>query len=744
MDGGLVSTDNASGRPFDANLYLAALEACYSAILIVDARHPETPLVYVNAEFTRLTGYSSAEAVGNPRSLLRGPDTPPAARAAIERAVLAGERATVLTRVYRRDGSAFWCNVLMAPVRDARGVLTHYVAVLKDVTDQLLRDANLQALIEKVESDKAFGRNVLTICIGETLASSAANARQMGLFLCESRPRTDSSVAGAREAVDAVQIRRVRKWVPPQSRVLLCGPGQIAVLVRGISDETSLLEAARALRGVLAAPQNLGPDEVAIDVRIAGQQLVDTACPPEAIVTAAEAALRGEWKPNASSILIVRGACNPDHVERDVLRRDLDEAVALGQMRVEYQPQVSLANGEIVGFEALLRWEHPELGLVSPARFIPLAEETGAIESLSTWVIEQAIGQIAQWERQGHHGLRVAINVSPVLLTEPMIEQVLRRVLDATGVKANQVELELTESAATAAEGETLTRIARLRQLGVKIAIDDFGTGYSNLGNLSRLSVDCLKIDLSFARGALRSPSDAAICRMICELGQALRLRVVVEGIETAGQLRFFSTLGCHEAQGYLFSRSVAAAEATTMLEQAPQHSVPRPLLQYERHLLLLDDEENVLTALRRMLRRSGVRVHATTSPEQAFELLAAFPIGVVISDQRMPTMSGTEFLRRVKDLHPQTIRIVLSGYTDLQSITDAINEGAIFRFLTKPWNDGQLQNHIGQAFEQFEMAAQVRRLQSELLELKCEATAPERSAVASTKTDVARVEVVE
>lgn len=719
-----ITATETSGPASDSALYLAALEACHSAILVVETRLPDSPIIYVNAEFTRLTGYDPADVLGRPRAVLRGPETPAAARAAIERAVAAGARTSVVTRTYRKDGSSFWCDVLMAPVRNDQGVVAHYVAVLTDITERLLRDANLQALIEKLESDKVFGRNVLTLCLGEALASPAAQVRQVAFFLCVSRPRTDLSAIGARAAVDAVQVRRVRKWAAAQTRVLLCGPGQMGVLVHGIANEAALLEQARELRGVLAAPQQLGPCEIAIDVRIAAQPLLDPERVPESLVAAAEAALAGEWKADASSILIVREA-DPGEQLRTRLRRDLADAIAREQLRIEYQPQVSLVTGEVLGFEALLRWEHPELGRVSPAQFIPLAEESGTIEALSAWVIEQAIGQVADWERRGHHGLRVAINVSPMLLASAATEGALRRVLQETGVAPKQVELEITESAATAGAGEILTRIARLRDLGVSIAIDDFGMGYSNLGNLSRMPVDCLKIDLNFTRGALRSPSDAAICRMICELAQALRLRVVVEGIETPGQLRFFSTLGCREAQGFLFSEALPAQAATTLLEQPRMHAIAQPLLQYERHLLLLDDEENVLTSLRRMLRRSAIRVHATTSPDQAFELLATFPIGVVISDQRMPTMSGTEFLRRVKELHPQTIRIVLSGYTELQSITDAINEGAIFRFLTKPWNDARLLAHIEQAFEQFEMAAEVLRLQTELLQLKGDATLP-------------------
>jgi EAL domain-containing protein (putative c-di-GMP-specific phosphodiesterase class I)/FixJ family two-component response regulator len=425
---------------------------------------------------------------------------------------------------------------------------------------------------------------------------------------------------------------------------------------------------------------------------------------------------------DAATICLAREPCDAEGQMREALLRDLEHAVARGELRLEFQPQVQIDDGQIVGFEALLRWQHPRYGLLGPGRFIALAEAGGQIGALSEWVLEHALAQLAEWEAQGHDGLRIAVNMPPALMALPAIEALLRQRLEQTGLKGQQIELELTESSLVAAKGETIARIERLRRLGVRIAIDDFGTGYSNLGYLSRLPVDCVKIDLSFTQAALANPSDAAICRMICNLAQTLQLRVVVEGVETEGQLHFFADLPCHEAQGYLFSRPLAPEAATDLLARGKRFSAvrqPRADGAGARHLLLLDDEEFVLSSLRRLLRRTGVRVHIANTPEQAFELLAREPIGVVISDQRMPAMSGTEFLRRVKSLHPDTIRIVLSGYTELQSIADAINEGAIFRFLTKPWNDEQLIRHIEQAFEQYEVVAENRRLQAELQALR-------------------------
>jgi EAL domain-containing protein (putative c-di-GMP-specific phosphodiesterase class I)/FixJ family two-component response regulator len=338
------------------------------------------------------------------------------------------------------------------------------------------------------------------------------------------------------------------------------------------------------------------------------------------------------------------------------------------------------------------------------------------IVPIGEWVLRTAWQQLEAWERAGYTGLRMSVNLSPLQLKAPSLEPTLRRLLGASVVPASQLELELTERLFTDSTADTRRQIDTISALGVSIAIDDFGTGYSNLAYLSRLPVDCIKIDISFTRNVTLSAPDAAICRTICELARSLNLRVVAEGVETEGQLEFYSRLYCQEAQGYLLARPLSIEQAEAMLANNVRLGVRRRRPPRERHLLLLDDEPNILASLRRLFRRDGYYVHCASTAADAFELLARHPIGVVMSDQRMPGMDGTEFLRRVKGLYAHTIRIVLSGYTDLQTVTDAINEGSIFKFLTKPWQDDQLREQINDAFEQFELTSEKEHLQRELV----------------------------
>lgn len=438
---------------------------------------------------------------------------------------------------------------------------------------------------------------------------------------------------------------------------------------------------------------------------------------PAALVKAAEDALARARAEGAPRVRFSSPEAEAHAAPSLSLEHDLRRALAAGELHLVYQPQVSLAAGAVVGFEALLRWTHPARGPISPAEFIPLAESSGLIDAIDEWVLEHACAQLAAWEEAGHYGLRMAVNVTASQLRDAGLYERVRALLKGHGLPGSQLELELTERSFTECTPQTLARIQRIRELGVSVAIDDFGTGYSNLAYLSRLPVDCVKIDLSFTQGVSRNPIDAAICRAVCELGRVLKIRVVAEGVETEEQLAFLAQLRCHEVQGYFLSRPQRAEEATGLLAAGGRLGAAVKFAPQGRHLLLVDDEENVLAALKRAFRRDGYTVHCAGNAEEGFKLLARHPIGVVLSDQRMAPMNGTEFLRRVKDLFPKTIRMVLSGYTDLQSVTNAINEGSIYKFLTKPWNDEQLREQVLAAFEQFELAGRNEDLHAQLLE---------------------------
>jgi EAL domain-containing protein (putative c-di-GMP-specific phosphodiesterase class I)/CheY-like chemotaxis protein len=387
-------------------------------------------------------------------------------------------------------------------------------------------------------------------------------------------------------------------------------------------------------------------------------------------------------------------------------------AAERGELQVLYQPLGDLQTGKISGMEALLRWHHPVRGTISPAIFIPVAEESGLIRSIGEWVLRQVCKDLRSWLDKGIAVPHVAVNVSPLQFHDPDLVRQVQSVLAEQSIAPEFIHLEVTESALMDDVGRCEAMLHDLKAIGFKLSLDDFGTGYSSLSYLKRYPFDKVKIDQSFVREIGSNRADTVIAKVIISMAHGLGLRVIAEGVETEAQCEILRSNVCDEIQGYFFSRPVDAATVENMLVQG--RHLPAHLLRFrkqQRTLLLVDDEPNVVASLRRLLRRDGHNILSASSGAEGLEVLANNKVDVIISDQRMPGMTGVEFLREAKLKYPDTIRIVLSGYTELQSVTDAINEGAIYRFLTKPWVDEQLREQITKAFEHKELFEENQQL---------------------------------
>jgi FixJ family two-component response regulator len=279
------------------------------------------------------------------------------------------------------------------------------------------------------------------------------------------------------------------------------------------------------------------------------------------------------------------------------------------------------------------------------------------------------------------------------------------------------LQLELTETALLDDSQDLASALGRLSALGVSSSLDDFGTGYSSLSHLRRFPIDIVKIDRAFVRDVTVNADDASIVGAIVAMARSLGRHTVAEGLETRAQASFLRRRGCDVMQGYLVSRPMPGSEFLPWLDQYYKTRLLGDAVTDEggRTLLLLDDEPNILAALQRVFLRDGYHIVTATHPADAFELLATHRVGVIVSDQRMPVIQGVDFLRNVRKLYPETMRIVLTGYTDLASVTAAINDGAIYKFLTKPWDARQLRAHVADAFRQYELTREVARLGTEV-----------------------------
>jgi EAL domain-containing protein (putative c-di-GMP-specific phosphodiesterase class I) len=260
---------------------------------------------------------------------------------------------------------------------------------------------------------------------------------------------------------------------------------------------------------------------------------------------------------------------NATAVERLQLESGLRRALVRGELEIHYQPVLDLGSGRVHGVEALLRWRHPDKGLLSPSEFISLAEVTGLAVPMSSWILRTACAQARAWQLGTHPRLIVAVNLSARQFQQPDIVQTVKAALEETGLPPRCLDLEITETNAMQNAEATISTLRELKALGVRVSIDDFGIGYSSLSYLKRLPIDTLKIDQSFVRDITTDPDDAAIATAVIALAHTLKLRVVAEGVETEEQLAFLTARSCDRMQGYLFSHPLPADECTAFLSRS-------------------------------------------------------------------------------------------------------------------------------------------------------------------------------
>jgi EAL domain-containing protein (putative c-di-GMP-specific phosphodiesterase class I) len=286
----------------------------------------------------------------------------------------------------------------------------------------------------------------------------------------------------------------------------------------------------------------------------------------ETLVKNADAAMYRAKEQGRDNYRLYAPAMNATALERLALESSLRKALAHGELVVYYQPLVDLRIGRVHGVEALLRWRHPERGLMAPADFIPLAELTGQILAMGPWVLRTACAQVKQWHDGGHSELSVAVNISARQFQQPDLVAQVKRALRDTGLEPRFLDLEITESNAMQNAEVTVQTLRELKDLGIRISIDDFGIGYSSLSYLKRLPIDTLKIDQSFVRDITVDPDDAAIATAVIAMAHTLKLKVVAEGVETEGQGVFLAARHCDRMQGYLFSAPLPPDECEEFL----------------------------------------------------------------------------------------------------------------------------------------------------------------------------------
>jgi diguanylate cyclase (GGDEF)-like protein len=352
------------------------------------------------------------------------------------------------------------------------------------------------------------------------------------------------------------------------AHVCRLGGDEFVVLVPELTGAIPLGALARQILAAVAQPVRVQSHELRVTASIGICSFPQDGGDEYTLMKHADIALYHAKDQGRNDFAFYAPALNRHSLERLAFESELRRALELQQLSVHYQPKISLATGLVDGVEALLRWHHPAMGFVSPAKFIPVAEETGIIVELGRWVLTVACRQQVAWLRMGLPSLKMAVNLSARQFTDEHLIQDLQRVMTETGISPSVVELEITESMLAHDEHRCIDILQRIKALGLQVAVDDFGTGYSSLAKLKNYPVDTLKIDRAFVRDLETNPEDQAIAQAIITLGTSMGMGLVAEGVETQGQLDFLSQRGCDLIQGFFFSKALTSAQLASFVEQ--------------------------------------------------------------------------------------------------------------------------------------------------------------------------------
>jgi len=528
------------------------------AVAVLDSDYR---FITVNPSFSRMTGYDGAEVVGQPLTLLDSRQNAGDGAARMSAQLQREGRWSGEAWKMRKDGEEILCRIETNVVPDASEQRLMVVLVLNDITEQKRAEQELRYLANYDTLTSLPNRSLLS----ERLSRAVVRARRersrvavLFIDLDRFKDINDSLGHATGDRILRAAAARVQQTVGAQHTVARLSGDEFTAVLEGIA---SLADAERVAERIIQAftqPLSFGERlELAVSPSIGISMYPDHAQVPTELLKHADTAMYQAKSAGRHTWAVYSEAMDEKTRHRAILASALRRALERDELRVVYQPRLSLARNQVTGTEALLRWESRELGEISPAQFIPLAEESGLIVEIGIWTLRRACQTLRQWHAAGLNHLNVAVNVSSLQLQRGDLADVVARVLAETGIDASLLELELTESVLMANPDHASRVLRDCRALGVSIAIDDFGTGYSSLAYLKRLPLNTLKIDQEFVRDIDHDVEDEAITSAIIAMAQSLDLKVVAEGVETSAQLAFLQQRGCDEVQGHHVSRAL-------------------------------------------------------------------------------------------------------------------------------------------------------------------------------------------
>ena len=539
------------------------------AIMITDN---DSKITRVNPAFHFITGYTDAEVLGKNPSFLQSGKHNKAFFIDMWMSLEKEKRWQGEIWNRRSNGELYPAYMTISAVIDESKNITDYIAIFADISERKRAQEHIHQLAYYDSLTNLPNRLHMQEKLYEFIDDAEANNTNVSLLYVDlDRFKTINESLGHRLADEALKsiANRILDNLPENSILGRMGGDEFLIVIQDtkISNENEAI--IQAVRYAISAPLRINDQEIYLGASIGVSHYPDDATNIENLIKYAEKAVNSA-KSIGNSFQLFTDDLHVHGLDRISMESDLRKAIEREEFLLHYQPQINLENREIIGLEALLRWQHPENGLISPADFIPLLEQTGLIKEVGDWVLRSACNQSMKWQQLGINVPRVAINLSAKQFSQKNLSAIIKNIIQETGINPKLVELEVTESTIMHQMDQVISILRDLHESEIHISIDDFGTGYSSLSYLKHFPIDVLKIDQSFVREIPNDKEDTAIVNTIISMGHNLNLNVIAEGVETLEQSQCLSEMGCEWAQGYYFSRPLASDQC---LEYLKSHS---------------------------------------------------------------------------------------------------------------------------------------------------------------------------
>jgi diguanylate cyclase (GGDEF)-like protein/PAS domain S-box-containing protein len=555
----------------------AVLQHTQDAILVTDA---ENRIVDVNPAFEWTTGYSRDEVLGeDPRLLSSGEHDAEFYRAFWEQLLRTGSwEGEIHDR--KKSGEVYpkWMNV--TTIKDPQGRLSHYVASFRDLSEFKATQKRLEHLAHYDTLTGLPNRGLLIVRLEQALSLAHRNRWTLAVIFIDLdhfKEVNDSLGHSTGDRLLAEVGKRLLHCVRESDTIARLGGDEFVIVLDNVASPGAISEVVTKLRNALGAPVNLDGYELYITASMGISLYPEDGRNPEVLLRNADSAMYHVKKEGRNNWSAYSETMNEQSHRRLQLSSGLRRAIDENQFSLVYQPQLDLATRNVCGAEALIRWEHPELGMISPIEFIPLAEDTGIIEAIGEWVLHEASRQFTRWRDQGLRLPRISVNVSARQFNNANFIERVELLVQKYRLAPGCLDLEITESLLVRTDARLLSGIQRLCAIGVGFSIDDFGTGYSSLTYLKRFPISMIKADRSFVKEIPDDRDDVEITAAIISMSHKLNMRVIAEGVESDQQLAFLSEQGCDAIQGYLFSRPLAPAAFEAFIREPELSFLERP-----------------------------------------------------------------------------------------------------------------------------------------------------------------------